>query len=283
MHWFKSLLYDFIVAAFVTFDEMVWNSADTLAGDLTQWDYVLNKFANVLSPACNTILALCLMIELVQTLQKSDIMKWEYALKTGVKIVLARVCLDSAPILLKACYLQAQEWIIGIDRISTWQTTLAVDGLYYPIMNTSGFESLGVFMMCFIFPLAIAICGLIVQVVAIGRIFEIYVYLAVSPVPMAFLPLGTGTDGIASRITLKFLKTFIAACLQGVMMMIVLRIFGTVMKGIIESLSDSILENGISSTSDITDFLFISLLSCIALVMSVLKSGQWAKNVIDAM
>ena len=280
----KELLYELLSSAFVNFDVMVGKSADTLSGNLTQWDYVINTFANALKPACNTILALCLMIEIVQMLQKSDIMKWEYALKGGVKIVLARVCLDSAPIVLKACYLQTQQWIYDIDSSTPWQTTLSVDELYTPIMDIDGLGAiLGMFITCFILALAIKICGLIIQVIAIGRVFEIYVYLAVSPFPLAFLPLGTGTDGIASRITLKFLKNFIAVCMQGVMMMIVLRIFGTVANGLINSIAGSVTDGGISGTADITDFIFVMLLSCIALVMSVLKSGSWAKSIIDAM
>lgn len=280
----RDLLYDLLCSAFVSFDTMVSKSANTLSGDLSEWDYVMNTFASVLKPFCTTIIALCAMVELVQMMSKVDVVKWEYALKAGIKLVLARVCLDSAPIVLQACYLQAQEWIMAIDNSTPWQTTLAVEALKDPIMDIDGLGTiLGMFITCFILMLAIKICGLIIQVIAIGRVFEIYVYLAVSPFPLAFLPLGTGTDGIMSRITSKFMKNFIAVCMQGIMMMIVFRIFGTVANGIVADISGNITADGISGTAEITDFIFVMLLSCIALVMSVLKSGSWAKSIIDAM
>lgn len=280
----KEFLFNLLKSAFTSFDDMSNKSAETLSGNLGEWDYILNTFAEVLKPACLVIIALCAMLEIAQMASKVDVIKWEYGLRAMIKLVLARVALDIAPEFLKACYQQSQSWIAKLGD-TTVSSSVLIDELRTPIMDIDGlWNVLGMFLSSFVLILAIKLCGIIIQIIAIGRIFEIYVYLAVSPFPFAFLPLGTGDHGFVGRITSKFIKNFIAVCLQGVMMMIVLKIFGTVMGGIMESLKASAggSDGVISNAAEITDMIYAMLLSCIALVMAVVKSGSWAKSIIDA-
>lgn len=276
----KDLLWSLVWAAFSGFDDMVETASDTLKNGLDAWNTVLG-YADVLEPFCLIIVGICLMMELANVASKVDIIKWEHGLKLAVKMVLAKVCLDVAPDFLKACYLQAQSWIGSLATTNPSFGANMAKEIEDAIWEIEGFGAiLGMFLSCFVLVMAIKICGLIVQVIAIGRIFEIYVYLAVSPLPFAFLPLGTG-DGVGiSRITSKFIKNFVAVCLQGVMMIIVMQVFGAVMDGAISDLIDGV---DITKNEGITDMMYIMLLASIALVMSVIKSGSWAKSVIDAM
>lgn len=275
--WLMSL----IGVAFSGFDDALASAAEVLNGGSADiWDSMV-LLSDVLKPFCYTVIAICILIELAQTAAKVDIIKWEHGLKLAVKMVLAKVCIDIAPTFLKACYQQAQDWIGSlVENSDTLGETVITE--IEPLVNeVEGFgEILGMFLAVFIVILAVQVCGLIIQVIAYGRMFELYVYLVISPLPCAFMPLGDG--GGINRITQKFFKSFIAIALQGVMMMIVMRVFGLIMSGTISAKVTEVVANGVDANTAVAELAFAMLLGSIALVMSVVKSGSWAKSILDA-
>lgn len=264
------------------FDSMLSDASSVLSDGLGEWSSVA-ALSSTLRPFCYTIIGICLLIEIAQVASKVDIIKWEHGLKLCVKMVLAKVSIDIAPTFLQACYAQAQEWITGLSSGGSTLGSLTIGHLTPLVNNVNGFGNiLGMFLSTFIVLMAIKICGLIVQVIAYGRMFELYVYLVISPLPCAFFPLGNGDGGGISRITSKFFKSFIAVCLQGVMMIIVIRLFDVIIGGQITSTLAVIAARG-DANAAITDLVYTMLLGAIALVMAVVKSGSWAKGILDAM
>lgn len=278
----KDWLLGLMTSALQGFDSMLADASNVLTGGLGEWSSVA-ALSSTLLPFCYTIIGICLLIEIAQVASKVDIIKWEHGLKLCVKMVLAKVCIDIAPTFLKACYAQAQDWITGLSSGGSTLGNKTVTYLNPLVQNVSGFGNiLGMFLSTFIVLMAIKICGLMVQVIAYGRMFELYVYLVVSPLPCAFMPLGNGDGGGVSRITSKFFKSFIAVCLQGVMMIIVIRIFDVVMGNAILTTLGAAAGNA-DANAAITDLIYTMLLGAIALVMAVVKSGSWAKGILDAM
>lgn len=274
--------------ALETFDNMVETAQKVLTGtsDVFStsgvWNAVLG-IADELKPFCYVVVALCLLIEIAQVAAKVDVVKWEHGLKLAIKMVLAKVCIDIAPTFLKACYNQANIWIgkvlaVGsMPRLGTIVSTKVI-----PKFDevTGLWANLGLFVSVLIALLIVWILGLFIQAMALGRMFEIYVYLAVSPLPCAFFPLGDGNGGGMSRTTAKFFKSFVAVCLQGVMMVICIRVFGIIMGSGFEALI-----NGASgdAASMITEVMFTMALAAIVLTVSIQQCGNWAKSIIDAM
>lgn len=285
---FKEFLLTFITSVLASFDSMLDNATDVLVtgGGIDIWDAVVT-FSTVLRPFCYTIIAICLLIEIAQTAMKVDLIKWEHGLKVGVKMVLSKVCIDIAPTVLKAMYAQAAEWTSSASTTSFGGGISSMGDLVNADMATminglSGWGPvLGLFMSLLIVVIAIKVCGLLINVIAYGRIFEIYVYLAVSPVPCAFFPLGDGSGGGVSRMTSRFFKSFAAVCLQSVIMIVCIRIFGKIMESAITSqIADAVSVGGAQGVSDLC---YTMLLGCIVLVMAVAKSGSWSKSILDAM
>lgn len=278
----RDWLLGLMTSALQGFDNMLADASNVLTGGLGDWASVAS-LSSTLRPFCYTIIGICLLIEIAQVAAKVDIIKWEHGLKLCVKMVLAKVCIDIAPTFLQACYAQAQDWITGLSSGGSTLGNTTVTYLTPLVQNVSGFGNiLGMFLSTFIVLMAIKICGLMVQVIAYGRMFELYVYLVVSPLPCAFMPLGNGDGGGVSRITSKFFKSFIAVCLQGVMMIIVIRIFDVVMGNAILTTLGAAAGNA-DANAAITDLIYTMLLGAIALVMAVVKSGSWAKGILDAM
>ena len=278
----KELLMSLMTSALGGFDDVVADAADVLCGNGIDavWSQAVALSQN-LRGFCYTIIALCMMIEIANVASKVDIIKFEHGLKLAVKMCLAKVFIDIAPTLLLAIYRQAQGWISSFTTVSSLGSSCLVK--LEPLVDSlSGLGGiLGIFLSTFIVLLAIKICGLMVMVMAYGRIFEVLVYVVVSPIPCAFFPLGNGDGGGFSRTTAKFIRSFAAVCLQGVMMMVVLQLFnviiGTALDGVISSVSTD------EVNSAITNLIYTMLLGSVSLVMAITKCGSWAKGILDAM
>jgi len=281
---FSSLAYGMAHGAFLGFDNWVNYAVQVLAGDMPAWDVIVNTVSSVLRPFALTIIAICLLIEIAQVSAKVDMLKWEHGLKLAVKMVFARVAIDIAPLFLRATYAQAAQWIGGLMNFGTEAEfgRRVLNDLSPLVQQTTGtFDALGLFVFMLIPLLALQICGLVIVVIAYGRMFELYIYLAVSPIPMAFFPLGNGDGGGFSRISGKFLRSFAAVCLQGVMMIVCIRVFGEVMNAAItRGLANA--ATATTSNGHINELLMVMLLGSIVLVASVVKSGTWAKSLLDA-
>jgi len=287
MDGLKETLLNMILSAITGFDDMV-NSADGILRGTSftghnVWDAVLG-LTDALKPFCYTIIGICVLIELAQVASKVDIIKWEHGLKVAVKLCISKLCIDEAPTFLRACYLQANRWVLRARNMGSYTN---LGDLYESDIRTnldsiSGLWSIiGLLATCMILSMAIKICGLMVQVIAFGRMFEIYVYLAASPLPCAFFPLGDGTGSGMSRITMKFFKNFIAVCLQGVMIMLCIRIFYMVVGTAMDNLYATAIA-GTNATAVVSDLCYTMLLGGVVLVMAVAKCGSWAKGIMDA-
>lgn len=277
----KTLLLD----ALSSIDAMITSAAKVLSGQGGVADiwYDVVELSQVLVPFCNIVIAICLLIEIAQVAAKVDIIKWEHGLKLCVKMALAKVAIDITPTFLRACYNQATLWItrFGSPSISLGSlvSTTTIEDMLDGVSGLGG--AIGLLASCLLLIMAIKICGLVVQVIAYGRIFEIYVYLLISPLPMAFFPLGNGNGDGISRITSRFIKSFIAVCLQGVMILVVMRVFSSICdSAIATAVSEASAEGG---SVGVTNLCYALLMGCVVLVMSVAKCGSWAKGIIDAM
>lgn len=284
----KQTLLDMIKSAMNGFDSMVDSAQDVLMGGAfnttTVWNSVLT-LSDALKPFCYIVIGICLLIEIAQVASKVDVIKWEHGLKLCVKMVFAKLCIDIAPTFLRACYNQATIWINTATSAGSYTNlgSLMTSEVETQIASISGIWAIiGLLASCLFLSMAVKICGLLVQVIAFGRMFELYVYLAVSPLPCAFFPLGDGSGGGMSRITTKFFKSFIAVCLQGVMIIICIRIFYMIVGSALTTLIATA-TSGADPTVIISDLCYTMLMAGIVLVMAVAKCGSWAKGIMDAM
>jgi hypothetical protein len=108
------------------------------------------------------------------------------------------------------------------------------------------------------------IVGIAITVIVYGRMIEIYLYTALSPIPMA----GLVSDNTRST-ALNFIKSYAAVCLQGVVIIVCVALYSGLLK---------------SATIDSgeTGLVTICMYSCVLLLILV-KSGSWAKKLTGAM
>lgn len=294
---FKYIIYLLLKGLFGTYDGMMIRAYELLClkGIPTQmWNDFRSISSIVFQPFATTILVICLMIEIAQTTAKVDMLKWEHAIKLGVKMVLAKVAIDVAPTFLEACYLQSISFInkIPLDLFPDMGYKLGEKSLAILLLTEPSFTNdmsalFGVMGLTIVLFIVIWLCGLISTALAYGRIFELLVYLVIAPIPVAFLPLSGGNEQY-SRITINFFKNFIAVSLQGVMMFMMFIIYGAICNSRISSLLVRTFldyNNGMSAETSLEYFNEIltemSLMS-IVMVFALAKCGSWARSIIDA-
>ncbi|MBE5877244.1 MAG: hypothetical protein E7290_10210 [Lachnospiraceae bacterium] len=278
---------DLLHSAFDSFDTMAMQACDVLTGNTvtSMWWYVTYFFRGTFVLFCNIIIGICMLIELSKIFSKVDVLKWEHGLKVGVKVVLAKVCVDQAPDFLKACYRQCTNFITHMKN-GGYGTDIDISDICADVIDpyidgVSGLgNAIGLLVSVLLLQIGIKICGVLVAVMAYGRIFEILVYVIISPIPCAFLPLGEGDN--LSRIPMKFFKNYIAVCLQGVMMYVCIKLFGSLLLNSFQTKVNGTLSSGVSNSVMVSDLCYDMLLFTIVLVMSITKCSSWAKSIMDA-
>lgn len=274
MGGFQKWVLDTLMGMIRAFDSCVDSAINLLTKDIFTGD--MYKLANtvsknVVTPFALTIITIVFLIEFLKITIKMDVLKWEYLLRVFFKLMFAKVAIDVSADLLSAIYATASDWIL---KIGTANTSLGqqVGTKLQALLNNSGFfESLGLLCTMGISFIAVWIAGVIVIVIAYARIFELTVYLAVAPLPCAFLPM---EDGGGSRIPRKFFLSFAGVALQGFFMILSIKFY--------QSIVVSTLLPAISKSSSFLDISFNMLLGALVLVMAVVKSGSWAKSVLDS-
>lgn len=109
--------------------------------------------------------------------------------------------------------------------------------------------------------LAMKAIAYIVFVIAIGRIFELCVYVVFAPLPIA-----TFASDTTSEVGKSFLKNFIACVIQVAVMVMMFVLYVAVTKYVMDRFTTPIL----------------SLVTLMSLGLGVMKSGTWAKKICGA-
>lgn len=281
-----NLVKSMLLSALGSFDSLVESASTILSGGIsnTLWNKVVELSDNLV-PFCNIIIGICVMIELAQVASKVDIIKFEHGLKIGVKLVLSKVCIEVAPTFLQACYNQSSAFVA---LLADGDTTVKLGGevathIADSVGKVSGLgNAIGLLASTLILQMGIKVCGLVIVVIAYGRVFEILIYLLVSPIPCAFFPLGNGNGDGISRITTRFFKSFIAVCLQGLMMFMCIQLFGTIILEAFRTKISVSIKGDVEAATMASDLCFDMILFAIVLVMAVSKCGNWAKSIVDA-
>ena len=268
--------------------------APNSSGDnFIKWDDALVTVTNIsgiLGGFCLPIVGICLLIELAQVAAKVDLIKWEHGLKVCVKMALTVVFINNVPILLQAIYYKATEWVTNIVAQGPVDSGVGAAAEASLQVTVNAVDNLGAAVILIILAtivwLAIKACGMIVTVIAYARMFEILIYIAISPVPCAFFPLGNGDGGGFSRITAKFLRSFAGVCLHGVMIVICLLLFNAIVGSrlenqIVETVQKYPNPSGTQAISLFGEMCLTVVAGGLVLLMTVTKCGGWAKSVID--
>lgn len=273
MHdWIKNWVHNNLVDFDSNVNKVVTILTTDFWADGNVWYDFAKGVSATIEPIALIIITICFLVEFLKITIQMDVLKWEYALKCFFKFVFAKVCIELSFDLLAAIYATAAEWIASVGSSTSAIGALVWTALEPEIDGYSFMETLGMVASMGIVFIVIWGVSLIVQVIAYARKFELVLYLAVSPLPSSFLPL---EDGGASRIPKKFVLSFASISLQGLFIIMSIKLFATLCS---EEINATIAAGG--SLGSIAGQMLIASL---VLVMAVTKSSSWASKILDAM
>jgi len=231
----------------------------------------LNIF-NICKPIAATLISLIFMLEFARITIEAEndgLRSFEIPMKTIVKCVVCLSVFNATPQIMQLIFNIPQEIVghlsmngafSGID-IDLKQLGNALDDLK---LGGRFMTAIQVFIIYLVYMFA----GFAVKLVLLGRLVEIYIFFALSPLPMAMV----GNKDLNS-ITKKFLKSFAAVCIQGAVLFIILSFYPAL---VAESLASS------SSTSDLLKNVWGLMFLSIVLVVCIFQSSKYSKIICDA-
>lgn len=235
--------------------------------------------SNILKTFATTIIAICFLISAFKMALKFDDLKIEHIMKVCVLFVISKAALDITPTLLQAIYGTCAKWI-GLVSVGTgFDVTTARQQVDAIVQQLDIWGMIGAFFGILLPILATKIVGVMVGVIAWVRKFELLMYVAVSPIPMAFLPLSLGEGGQQSRIPKKFILSFAAVALQGVLILVCCQIYNAITAEVIQNALDAAQTQ--TPSDAVSTIVFGFFMSSIILITAIMKCGSVAKSVLD--
>lgn len=249
-------------------DGMLKKSFDSMHSEI--YKVASDVCNNVIKPVSFAILGLFAVIELVKISSKvnesggGNSMSAELVFKLLFKFAISVFIVNKTDMIMYAIYSLSLKIMNGVT-LTTQSTAVVADIESY--VNPLGLgEQIGLLMELSIIGISIKIILGLINIIALGRAIQLYLYFAVSPLPLATL-----TNEESSQIAKNFLKNFAAICLQGLFILLTVSFF----KGLINQ--------EITTAIDGSAGLWAILLQCILLAILVFGSQKLAKSICNAM
>ena len=235
------------------------------------YDYITLILNNVALPIAYPILARFALLELWKASTHMEgnggHLGIEIIIRVMVRVILCKLVVDYSLTIMEAIFqaalyltTQIQTTVAGMDLGSLGGITSDAD--LSEIEETTGFFSqLALLIELKIYQFAIQIIMLLIYVICLGRFIEIYVFIAIAPIPLATLP-----SEELGQIGKNFLKSFTAVCIQGALLYLVLTFFPMFAASIPSTISGR----------------FAALVLVLILGFAVLRCQQWARSICNA-
>jgi len=238
---------------------------------------VIKMMESGVMPVAYVILGLFFVLELynitIRTEGQQGTMGIEIPFKVMFKIVLCKTAIDSTKLILEAMYAVSTQLINNIRGVISGSgslTTANLDAVRTSVASMDFGVKLMTSVEVTLIYLIVQFVMIIITVIVVGRMIEVYVMMAVAPVPLATFP-----NAEMSSIAKNFLKGFAAVCLQGVLIYIVVAIFpllfGNAAMGKVDDPA-----NFSASMMNAAGYSFV-------LLISVFATGKWSKMICNAM
>jgi len=229
------------------------------------WNMIEGIF-NCLLPIGYSLLALFFMLDFLNKTVTFRIAKIENIIKILIRMVLAKVVMQSSFEILGLIYqsisdlislvYNSPDTIQNIVDIAELKTQLEGMKLMELIMFQVNFMPIKLIMNFLL---------ILIKVICYGRIIELYVFTALAP-----LPLSTMANEEYNNVAKRFFQHYISICLQGLIIMIACMSFSGIANTILVSTANSSAELGMWGT----------ISSCLVLLLVITQSKNWAKQIV---
>ena len=266
----KSIGYDGDLAA--GFDSMLGT-----AGNTTMYSLVHGVWQVAILPIGCGVLGFVFTIKLIQISQKMD----GNASLPGVKEVVFLLVFFAVFLFLiqNSFDLMASIYSItklAIERvINMFGTGGAIDLNAVSIVTTDDDVAALVAMLivALISWVVVLVAYIVALVVSWARAIQLYLMAAFSPIPLALM----GTED-TRQIGIGYVKNFVAVCLAGIIILVLLISFPIILGGL--NAANPGTGTPIDGIANGLTYALQYLAMCILLILSLVKSGSWARDIV---
>ena len=255
-----------------------FNAMLTTSGSISMYDIAHGVWQVAILPIGCGVLSLVFTIKLIQISQRVD----GNASMPGVKeVVFLLVFFAVFLFLIQHSFelMQAIYEVIGIaiDRvIGLFGQGDALDVSAVSIVTTDGDipALLAMLIVSLISWVVVLAAYIIALVVCWARALQLYIMAAFSPIPLAFMALDD-----TRQIGVGYLKNFTAVCIAGLIIVILLIAFPLILGGIVGVNPGT--ATPIDAVANGLTYALQYLAMCILLILSLVKSGAWTRDIVS--
>lgn len=205
-----------------------------------------------------------------QTTSFKDIKRPELVFKLFLRFVIARVLVVYGMDLMKAIFEIAQGIISNITQavgLGTASTTVIPQEIIDAVNDTGFWDSIPLWAVTLLGSIFITILSFVMILTVYGRFFKLYMYTAISPIPLA-----TAASESTQHTAVHFIKSFAGVCLEGAIILLSCIIFSTFAS------SSPVIDSGASSVSMIWSYIGELIFNMLVLVGTIKMSDRIIKE-----
>lgn len=266
----KSIGYDGILGS--GFESMLGT-----AGSVTMYDIVHGIWQTAILPIGCGVLSLVFTIKLIQISQRMD---GSQSLPGVKDVVFLLVFFAVFLFLLQHSFelMQAIYEVVGLAisrTIGLFGTGSLIDLSQVSIVTTSDDipALIAMLVVSLISWLVVLVAYIVSLVVCWARALQLYIMAAFSPIPLSLMALDD-----TRQIGIGYLKNFAAVCLAGLIILVLLISFPIVLGGL--NAANPGTSTPIDSVVGGLSYALQYLAMCVLLILSLVKSGTWAKDIV---
>lgn len=220
-------------------------------------------------PIAYSLLTLYFLLDFLSKTMNFQFVRWETVVSCCVKLIFAKFVMEHVFDLLEVIF-QISSYITTLVGATGSHASFFVD---FTAVQAD-YDSKGWFdrkMYLFtLMPFIWILQGIkiVITLVVFGRLFQLLIYTAVSPIPIATF-ISDSLSGTGKR----FLMDYAAVCLQGVIIIVGCVIYAAIMSSV---------TFGAFTGNGGNIAIWKGILSVLALLLVVVKSGAWAKKLTGA-
>lgn len=267
----KGIGYDGILGA--DFSSML-----TTSGSVSMYDIAHGVWRVAILPIGCGVLSLVFTVKLIQISQRVD----GNASMPGVKEVVFLLVFFAVFLFLIQHSFELMQSIyevigIAIDRVmALFGTGGALDLAAVSIVTTDDDipALLAMLIVSLISWVVVLAAYIVALVVCWARALQLYIMAAFSPIPLAFMALDD-----TRQIGVGYLKNFAAVCIAGLIIVILLIAFPLILGGIVGVNPGT--GTPVDTVANGLTYALQYLAMCILLILSLVKSGAWARDIVS--
>lgn len=250
---------------------------------LNVYNLIMDIQVLIMQPVAYTILAIFILLEIQKISTKVEqaggapTLGFELIFKTLVKLIICKIVVDNVQLILDAILGVSNMLVTDIFRYSQDQQIAGqiIETFMSHIRSFNFWQRMTMFMNLLIVSLVALVLKVFIEVTLYIRFFELYIFAAIAPIPVATMP-----NEEFSSIGKSYFKGFVAVGLQGVFLALVLAIYPAILDGILTRSSIGSVGGGIPLRGPYV-IMGSLLLYMLVIFLTINKTKQWAKSVVN--